>query len=162
MERRRCAACGRLFRPRPQVPRQRYCEASACQRERRRRWQREKRSRDPDYRDNQRRAQRHWLERHPEYWRRYRRTHPDYTRRNRAQQRARDRRRRGAGAAHASAPLLAKMDASRPISPPPRGTYRLIPLGPAEGLAKRDAWMVEIAWLSKGYDSIGGACKETT
>jgi hypothetical protein len=40
MERRRCAACGRAFRPRSQVPQQRYCSAPACQRERRRGWAR--------------------------------------------------------------------------------------------------------------------------
>ena len=42
MERRRCAACGGAFRPRSQVPDQKYCSASACQRARRRRWQRAK------------------------------------------------------------------------------------------------------------------------
>src|SRR6202047_3873761 len=59
MEIRRCAAGGHAFRPRPQVPNQRYCSAAACQRERRRRWQREKRESDADYCENQARAQRH-------------------------------------------------------------------------------------------------------
>ena len=39
MEMRRCAACGKAFRPRSQVPDQRYCSALTCQRVRRRRWQ---------------------------------------------------------------------------------------------------------------------------
>jgi hypothetical protein len=51
MERRRCAACEQAFRPRTQSPGQLYCGQAACQRERRRRWQRSKRQRDEDYRD---------------------------------------------------------------------------------------------------------------
>ena len=43
MECRRCAACEQAFRPRAQVPRQRFCGEAACQRERRRRWQQCKR-----------------------------------------------------------------------------------------------------------------------
>jgi hypothetical protein len=35
MEIRRCAGCGEAFRPRSQVPQQRYCGADACQRARR-------------------------------------------------------------------------------------------------------------------------------
>jgi hypothetical protein len=46
MERRRCAACEQAFRPRSQSPGQLYCGQAACQRERRRRWQRDKRQRD--------------------------------------------------------------------------------------------------------------------
>ena len=54
MECRRCAACDRAFRPRAQVPHQRYCALAACQRERRRRWQQSKLHADADYRANQR------------------------------------------------------------------------------------------------------------
>jgi hypothetical protein len=46
MEIRRCTACGHVLRPRSQVPLQGYCAAPACQRERRRRWQRVKRKSD--------------------------------------------------------------------------------------------------------------------
>jgi hypothetical protein len=114
MEIRRCAAGGHAFRPRPQVPQQRYCSAAACQRERRRRWQREKRESDPDYCENQARAQRAWAQNHSEYWREYRRLHPEYCERNRnaARQRQRDRRRRAAVATE-----FAKMDASMAGSP---------------------------------------------
>ena len=52
MECRRCASCGQAFQPRAQVPQQRYCGLAACQRERRRRWQRNKLQGDPDYRAN--------------------------------------------------------------------------------------------------------------
>lgn len=67
-----CACCGEPFTSRPQVPDQAYCSAPACQRERRLRWQREKMQTDPDYRDNQSRSQRAWLDRNPDYWRTYR------------------------------------------------------------------------------------------
>ena len=76
MERRRCAACGGAFRPRSQVPAQKYCSGSACQRARRRRWQRAKRQSDADYRENQARAQRAWAQGHRDYWREYRQASP--------------------------------------------------------------------------------------
>ena len=94
MECRRCAACDRAFRPRAQVPHQRYCGLAACQRERRRRWQQSKLRSDADYRANQRQAQRAWADGHGEYWREYRARHPDYTDHNRLEQRQRDRCRR--------------------------------------------------------------------
>jgi len=77
MECRRCAACDRAFRPRAQIPHQRYCALAACQRERRRRWQLSKLHSDVDYRANQRQAQRAWADGHGEYWREYRASHPD-------------------------------------------------------------------------------------
>ena len=149
MERRRCAACDRAFRPRAQVPHQRYCALAACQRERRRRWQQSKVHADADYRANQREAQRAWADGHGEYWREYRASHPDYTDRNRLEQQ----RRRGR---HRRATRLAKMDASASIHPVPSGTYRLVP--EAEGdLAKKDAWMVRLTVISTDYEPGGEA-----
>ena len=52
----RCAACGHIFRPLPQVPNQTYCSNPECQQERRQHWQQEKLKTDPDYRDNQSRS----------------------------------------------------------------------------------------------------------
>jgi hypothetical protein len=101
---RRCVSCGGRFHPRPQAPDQQDCSEKACQRARRRDWQREKQRRDADYRDNQRRAWRAWAARHADYWREWRAGHPEYCERNRERQEVRDRRRRLAG-------LLAKMDA---------------------------------------------------
>ena len=93
MQYQRCAARGVEFRPRPQNRGQRYCANESCQGERRRRWKREKRRSDADYRDNQGRAQRAWSSRHPSYWREYRGQHPEYLERNRQQQRLRNARR---------------------------------------------------------------------
>jgi len=56
----RCAACRRLHRRR--VAGQRYCGASACQRERRNAWRRERYATDDAYRLTARESTRAWLE----------------------------------------------------------------------------------------------------
>ena len=58
MDKTRCAACEDLFAPQCNVSDQTYCSKPECQRERRRRWQRQKLREDPDYRANQTAAQR--------------------------------------------------------------------------------------------------------
>ena len=148
MAKRRCAACGCLFEPRRNVPQQRYCSKRACQRTRRRRWQRQELKTDADYRANQAAAQQRWRARHPDYWRRYRQNRPDYAERNREQQRARNRRRRSAGTGP-SPPPIANMDAYRSQTPVCSGTYRLVPVA-APGVAKMDAYVVEMRVLSVG------------
>jgi hypothetical protein len=148
MAQRRCAGCGCLFVPRHNVPQQRYCSKGACQRTRRRRWQRQKLKADADYRANQAAAQRRWRERHPAYWRDYRQRRPDYAERNREQQRERNRRGRSVGTGPSSPPL-AKMDAYRSQTPVRSGTYRLIPVSTPE-VAKMDAYVVEMRVLSEG------------
>jgi hypothetical protein len=153
MKSRRCAACGQDFWPRAQVSQQCYCPAPACQRERRRHWQQAKRQNDPDYHDNQARAQCAWSKRNPDYWRDYRLTHPKYGDRNRAQQRARNARRRER--------LIAKMDASTRIIPITSGTYQISPVL-APGIAKMDAWRVQITLLSMPDARPARNCKERT
>ena len=146
MDSKQCAGCGKPFHPRPQTPQQTYCSASRCQRERRRRWQQARRQSDPEYQDNQSRAQASWLERHPDYWRQYRRTHPQYSERNRSLQRERDSRRRER--------VLAKMAVSPRDSAVPSGIYRLSPVT-RDDLAKSDAWMVQITVVSSQYEASG-------
>lgn len=153
MASRQCAACGELFWPHPQVPQQCYCAAPACQRERRRRWQQAKRQSDPDYQDNQVRAQRAWRNRNPDYWREYRRQNPQFRERNRTQQRKRNDRRRER--------LIAKMDVSTPVFLMPSGIYQ-ISQTPPPGIAKMDAWTVQITLLSGAYDQSVEDCKERT
>ena len=147
MAKRRCAACGYLFEPRRNVPQQSYCSKRACQRTRRRRWQRQKLKTDADYRANQTAAQRRWRERRPTYWRDYRQRHPDATARNREQQRERNRRR--LAATGPSPQAIANMDAYTPERPVRSGTYRLVPVA-APGAAKMDAYLVEMQVLSDG------------
>ena len=153
MESRRCAACSEVFRPHPQVRRQCYCAAPACQRERRQRWQQAKRQSDPDYQDNQARAQRAWRNRNPDYWREYRRTHAQYRDRNRTQQRERNDRQRER--------VIAKMDVSTPVFSMPSGIYK-ISRAPSAGIAKKDVWTVYITLISAPYDRPAKRCKERT
>jgi len=153
MSGKRCAACDERFTPCRHVPDQQYCSKPECQRERRRRWQREKLSRDSDYRANQAAAQRRWRERNQDYWRKYRQSHPEYSARNRAQQRKRNRH-RGRGATDPLALPVAKMDVCNDKIPVRSGTYRMIP-AQTSGIAKMDAYLVEIQVLSAGYSDRG-------
>ena len=146
MESKQCAGCGKSFHPRSQTPKQNYCSAPECQRERRRRWQQARRQNDPDYRENQVRAQTVWVARNPDYWREYRRTHPEYSERNRILQQHRDVRRRER--------LLAKKNASPQETLVPSGIYRLTPVT-RDDLAKMDAWMVQITPVSTAYAPSG-------
>lgn len=141
MSTRRCLACGNAFKLLPQVPEQNHCSAPACQRERRKLWQRLKRETDPAYRDNQARAQRAWLDRHPDYWSQYRNSHPEYVERNRDHQTARNANRKVAD-------VIAKMDASRDPPTLQSGTYRLSVVQAGQ-LAKMDEWIVKIVLLTK-------------
>ena len=149
MQCRRCAGCGVSFRPRPQVPEQRFCSQPLCQRERRRRWKR-KHQTDADYRDNQARAQRAWSERHREYWREYRRRHPRYSERNRQQQRVRNARR----GVREETGVIAKRNASEAFVAELSGTYVLTCVG-QEPIAKRNAWSVKITAISRDWPPAG-------
>ena len=126
---RRCQCCGITFSPRPQVPKQEYCSEQACQRARKRAWQKERRRRDPDYRENQREAQKRWVERHPDYWREWRRRHPEYRERNRHEQTKRNARQR------------APISAEPPVVPsrPPRPGSSVTD----DTIAKMDVWTRE-------------------
>ena len=135
----RCLACADAFQASPRVPMQNYCGRPACQRERRKLWQQQKRRSDDDYRDNQLQCQRRWRESHADYWRRYRSDHPEYVARNRKLQRTRNTARQPS--------LIAKMNAMLPVSPLTSGTYRLSPAEQGE-IAKMDAWIVKITLLS--------------
>lgn len=143
--RRRCAACGKPFKVLPQVPDQSYCADPACQRERRKLWQRVRRAEDPDYRDNQARAQEAWLARNPDYWREYRRRNPEYTQRNRERQRTRSQERR-------------EVDPSRSLVvassvAPASGLYRLTVVA-VDGLAKKNAsFLVELVLVQEDEEA---------
>ena len=138
MATKRCLACGAAFPLRAQAPNQAYCAATACQRDRRKHWQRERRQRDDDYRDNQARAHARWLSKNPEYWQNYRAAHPEYVDRNRAQQRDRSRAKSSSG--------VANMDPSLPALP--SGIYRLS--SSRADVANMGSWIVEIQVLSRG------------
>ena len=149
MGKRRCAACHKLFHPRPQCPGQKFCCAAECQRERKRRWQKARRATDSDYRDNDIEANRNWRNRNPGYWRAYRRKPPQLVIRNRDKQRERDRARRLPPPRLPPAPHLANEDVSSRYLRIETGTYRIIPVTGSD-LANEDACLVKISLLSAG------------
>jgi hypothetical protein len=53
------------------------------------------------------------------------------------------------------------MSVSTPVFPMPSGTYQISP-APPTGIAKMDAWTVEITLLSNTYDMPVEHCKERT
>jgi hypothetical protein len=133
-----CQACGHPFSPRSQNPNQKYCTNSECQRERRRRWQQQKRRDDADYRDNDVRAAKAWAIENPEYWKQYRDENPGYAERNRNLQQQRNQNLR--------ASVIANEDVSRPLNQLPAGRYRMVRI--EDGSANGDAWIVEITVLA--------------
>ena len=119
-----CSCCRCRVPANPRVKEQKYCGKAACQRERKKRWQRVKMATDPEYRANQRDAQQQWRESHPDYWRTYRRPPPRQS----------------------VFSTGAKMDALPGNTIAESGKYILIPLG--VGGAKMDAFQVKIIPLS--------------
>jgi len=67
----RCWHCRKRFVAKCN-PKQHYCGAAKCQQIRKNRWEKNKRQSDPDYRENQRRAQQAWSNRNRGYWPVYR------------------------------------------------------------------------------------------
>jgi hypothetical protein len=138
-----CLCCKRGFKAHPAVRDQRYCSDPDCQKARKRKWQKEKLTRDSDYRANQAEAQRQWRGRNKDYWKEYRRKNPTYTETNRIRQRERNRgRRSGEG--------IAKMDELKGKTVIPSGRYRLVPLCNL-GIAKMDELIVELGVISEDF-----------
>lgn len=138
MQTKRCASCGKSFRPVPQTPSQRYCSDPACQRERRRKAQHKRRQSEPS-RQEHAQASRDWAAKNPDYPKKYRVANPEYVIRNRDRQNQRNQKRRR--------PEIAKEAALEAFSGISSGRYRLTLV--AEGMiAKETSWLVDIAVLS--------------
>lgn len=146
-----CACCGHPFQPRPQVPNQAYCSSPACQAERRQRWQRDKLQNDLAYQDNQKRNQRAWLDRNPNYWRDYRDAQLQYVERNDGNQQQ---------TAPRKSPRPAKLVAF-PLAELRAGLYQITPVA-GSGSAKSDAWIVEITPVCLDCSCKKDACKDRT
>lgn len=142
MKTKRCACCEKLFQPHPHIPNQTYCSSPACQRARKRQWQRNRLQSDPDYRVNQRGAQQAWQKRHPDYWRNYR----DTTNGTPTE------------SSNVRHPKLAKMDVSKNLRP---GIYQLKELSPSKGKTE-NSWIVEITLVELIDQRKMDACKERT
>lgn len=136
-----CIHCGKEFEPNPRVKNQKYCNNKECQKARRIRWYRGKIAHDQDYKDNQRRCKKEWLDRHKGYYRNYRKKHPEYVQRNKALQAIRDIKRRKKDKPSI---LLAKIDSLiRPYYSRKGSMFRLI-LQDNGLLAKIDSLRVKL------------------
>lgn len=140
-----CACCGLPFEPRPQVPNQAFCSSPDCQRARKLHWQQDKLRTDPDYRDNQRDAQRAWFDRHPGYWRAYRSANTGIVEPEPKLP------------ANDTGSDLAKMD----VSILPSGLYQLRRIG-AESAVETEVWLVEIRPVAPICSCKKDVCKEMT
>ena len=139
METKICNACGHIFTPRPQIPNQSYCSHPECQRERRRRWQQQKRHGDSDYRDNDIRTSKTWASENPGYWKRYRDENPAYVELNRNLQQQRNQKQR--------ATMIANEDVSHALTTPPSGRYQMARIL-EDGTIGGQTWIVEITTLA--------------
>ncbi len=146
----RCAACDRLFEPRPQAKEQTYCPNPACQRERRRRSQIDRRNSTLKCADSWTPSQKQGSPNRLMYWRQYRERNPVYAESNRNQQRARNRKRREE--------MIANEAASTPISSLSSGRYTLSQVGP-DGIANEAVWIVEITVISMNPENSAGSSK---
>ena len=70
---RRCQHCAELFKPDSRVKdRQKTCGSAVCRRKHKTAWQRTCRQQDPDYRENDAKANRAWRAKNKDYWKRRR------------------------------------------------------------------------------------------
>jgi hypothetical protein len=145
-----CESCDGMFTPHPKVPDQKFCRSKLCQKERRRRWQQNKRAIDKNYRDNQIDAQKAWLKRNPGYWKKYRRGNLKYKNRNcRLQKERNNKRKKLLNMPNFVKPEIAKMDELNKKNNIISGNYRLV-LVDKEQIAKMDELIVKIEIISRG------------
>ena len=142
-----CQHCGQNFTP--TRCNQKYCRCHSCRKSRKRQWQKEKLARDPDYKANQRDAQKRWCEKNKDYWQKYRLTHPGYRTRNLQLQGIRNARRSGK-MAQDGVGNIAKMDSKAPEF---SGIYYIFSVSSCAELpasiAKMDAKLVSIQSVIK-------------
>lgn len=122
----KCKNCGDRFRPQ-RNPSQKYCSKKKCQRKRKTLWQRIRRNSDPDYRENDQRANRDWQGRKKGYYKNYRCLNPNYAQRNREETAARY---------HAKAHLQKSLPKGK--APQLRGLYKITLLSDSASVAVRE------------------------
>jgi len=128
-----CLACSTFFTPRNKL--QNFCSNPDCQRVRKNLWQKKKLATDQDYREEQRLAQKKWLQNNPDYWKKYRRKNQEKTDRNRSLQRIRNMRTKSQADLQPCKTIgIAKMDARKANKNRISGQYWLVP-----AIAKMDA-----------------------
>jgi hypothetical protein len=146
-----CEYCGQLFPLNPKVPGQGFCNREKCQKKRRSLWQKEKRSTDKAYRENQNDAQEARAKRNEDYWMKYRKDHTAYTEKNRKLQKNRNQKRKELRSLPDFVKSeIAKMDASKSKSNLISGYYRLTPITD-DRIAKMDVLIIKIDVITSGY-----------
>ena len=143
-----CAHCQETVPANPRIKNQEYCGKPACQRARKTAWERQKIKMDPDYRANRKESQKTWIDKHPEYYKVYRKKNPQKVLQNRIRQKLRNRKRAKRlqqieGEQAASAQKIAKMDASETKKDKLLGTFWLV-----SKIAKMDALAVQIVEIT--------------
>lgn len=134
-----CQGCNQ---EKPQNPRlkgtQKFCNDPACQRVRKRQWQKKKLATDAVYRLQQYELLKAWRKNYPldRYQHQYRLNHPKYVEQNRQRQRIRNRKRRE---------VIVKMDTLNKME---SYTYLLTPCEP-EKIVKMDALRVKLTVLNE-------------
>lgn len=145
-----CEACNDPFTIHPKVPGQMYCRKVECQKERRRRWQQQKRATDKSYKENQAAAQKVWIKENPGYWKKYREDHQEYTERNCKLQKQRNEKRKKLKNMPAFVKSkIAKMDDLINETNLISGRYILIPAD-TQSIAKMDYLIADIDIISNG------------
>ncbi len=139
-----CAHCQETVPANPRIKDQEYCGKPACQRARKTAWERQKIETDPDYRANRKESQKTWIDKHPEYYKVYRKKNPQKVLQNRIRQKLRNRKqanrlRKREGEEAVSTARIAKMDALEPEKDKLLGAFWLVPK-----IAKMDALAVQI------------------
>lgn len=151
-----CINCSSPFLSRKN-PMQKYCSKSECQRARKRQWQKDRLKNDPEYKENQKRANKDWQKRNPTYWQEYRSENEDYAQRNRVQSRERMRLRRQVAR---TLTMFAKMDASLVDEQRLSGYYALLPFG--DMFAKMDVKILKVHVPGSFPGIQEDVCKERT
>ena len=90
-----CCHCHTLFIPADKHPHQKCCGRKKCVLAGRAKLQKKKMDEVPLYRENQKDANKNWLEKKPDYWKKYRKKNPDKTLKNRIMQQVRNLKRAG-------------------------------------------------------------------
>ena len=152
-----CRHCGRKKRKNLRLKiKQSYCGSRACQQARKNKWEREKKKKDPVFRERRKAQKLHWREMRPDdvYQRNYRENHPDYEISNREQQRERNNRTKMQGAGNAESKIV-KTDALTSITSVYTGLYELHPYQKdlQENIVKTDVLIVELKTY-KGLEEI--------
>lgn len=140
-----CIHCHRRCKKNPRLKSgQKYCGSPLCQQARKNRWEREKLSKDNQYRDRRRKSKKQWYSHYPgdQYQSVYRHSHPNYLEGNRKKQQKRNESR----AIESGSAKIVKTDTLTSESVVRRGLYVLLPYKKtdAEKIVKTDALIVQL------------------